>query len=311
MEWGTNPGEVILADASRGTLRILTPEGTAQEPIRQGDGKPLELQRPIALQATPEGFLVQDNPWRWVFYDRSFQPVRVLEPKEYPPGVNFISFETVGDEFIGYGRIKKAPRGWTTGFLRVSAADLKVVEVLEEVPLEGLYSMLGARLARLDETVYAIRFEAPSRIMELQPNRRLLRAFPTGFESLPQLPESRGPETAVVRAHALTQKRVAEDLHGRAGFLYLLTREPREGRTWWRLHQIDPQKDALVRTVTLPTAAPHLRLLPGDPEWVVFEYGAVLGPDSQRLESMVRIPAPWIENPGNTRLMSDRPEACR
>ncbi|MCY3932792.1 MAG: hypothetical protein OXH70_13875 [Acidobacteria bacterium] len=39
----------------------------------------------------------------------------------------------------------------------------------------------------------------------------------------------------------------------------------------WDLHRIDPEQDAIVRKVRLPTNAPHVGLLPGRRHWLLQE----------------------------------------
>jgi len=315
MAWGPGDTELLLTDPAIHAILRLTLDGNYPGPLVLGDGKPIDTAGPISLQANPGGYLLQDRPWRWVYYSRNFLPVRVLEPTLYPPAVNFVTFVENGGEFIGYGRVKNPQDGWTTGVVRVSTDQLALLEVIEEIPVDSrrgdLFSTVPGGWVALAGAVYGLVFDEPSHILEIKPDRRFLRSFPDGFAVLPALPESRGPETMVARFQALAQSKLPVALYGHGAHLYLLTREPKADKTLWRLHQIDPQRDVLVRSLTLPTTAPHLSLLPGDKEWIVLERGPVLGPGQQKVESMLRIPTPWIEDPQNTALSGETPVLCR
>src|SRR5205085_7051709 len=122
---------------------------------------------------------------------------------------------------------------------------------------------------------YALRFDEPSYILDAR-NARRLNAFPRGFDRLPSLPKNTGEDSAVPRARMIEAATIPVALYGRGTFLYLLTRQPQAKGTLWRLHRIDPKKDTILGSTTLPTSAANLVLAPGPASWAVLEESSLV-----------------------------------
>ncbi len=110
---------------------------------------------------------------------------------------------------------------------------------------------------------------------------------------------------------ALEHSTSAVALYGRGAYLYLLTRKASGQGPLWQLWQIDPQRDTIVRSMTLPTRANHLLLAPGPISWAVIEKGPVIQPGSQAIKSMLLLPSPWIEDPASKALADGNAVSCR
>ena len=110
---------------------------------------------------------------------------------------------------------------------------------------------------------------------------------------------------------SLERSTSAVRLYGRGNFLYLLTRKPAGQGTSWQLWQIDPRRDTIVRSLTLPTQANHVYLAPGPLHWAVIEKGAVIQSGSQAIHSMLLLPSSWIENPAAQELTDGNAVSCR
>ncbi len=273
---------------------------------------------PTHLVVTSAGYLVVNRSTRLIWFDRDFKPVRYLDLLmtrsvsriKGPPvfrRLDVASLLQIGDQVVTYGPVLMADRLIERAWVRLNVPTGELTGISEEVELDlrGLHLELltSTLLAHADGAAYALRLVEPPFIAQITPDRRQLRAFPQGFEKLPALPERRGAAAAAIQFKALEQATVPLALYGRGSFLYLLTRQPgSEGKTRWRVSQIDPRRDTLIRTLELPTRANHVVLAPGAQFWAVIEKGPVIASGKQEIPSMLLIPAAWIEDPDVTAL---------
>ena len=124
-------------------------------------------------------------------------------------------------------------------------------------------------------SAFALRF-APDEpfIQELVGEGRRLKALPDLPAPLPEALRAGGSGWAgwgPVEASSYPA-----GLYGDESSLYVLMRNATGDAVVWDLHRIDPELDAVVDKLRLPTNAPHVGLLPGRRYWVLQEAGSGL-----------------------------------
>ena len=165
--------------------------------------------------------------------------------------------------------------------------------------------------AKIDSGVYAmLPVDEHLALERIAPSSRRLDTFPDDLATVPPIPDFGGREGTAATFAYLEQSRLPVKLYGRGAHLYLLSRQPGARGTEWLVHQIDPAKDELVRTLTLPTHANHIVLVPGPDHWAVVEKGPVAGPGQQAIPTAVLVPSEWIESPGSTTLTGAGEVTC-
>lgn len=301
LTWSLDGEEILVTDNfDRSLLRYRKDGrllGAVTPPAMRHDAF-----KPTRVHPAPNGFLVQSSAYYWVWFDRGFKPLRHIEREGGPPRLALVDYVPVGGELFGLGTFHKSGPSWEAGILRVRLEPLELIEVIEEVSFTSkggtLYTSLTSMVANAGGEPYMLRLDEPSYIQNIR-SRKRLKAFPKGFETLPSLPRNEGPDSTVPRARVIEASSMPFALYGRGAFLYLLTRQVKPvGKTIWQLHRIDPRKDQLLGSVTLPSSASDLRLAPGPEDWAILEKGPVMGLGEQKVEGLLLIPASAIDKGG-------------
>ena len=133
----------------------------------------------------------------------------------------------------------------------------------------GSASNLAATGDRAGST-FALRF-APDDpfIQELVGEGRRLEAFPDLPAPFPESLRAAGGGWS--GWGPLEASSYPAGLYADRDTLYVLMRDATGGAVVWDLHRIDPEQDAVVGKLRLPTNAPHVSLLPGRKHWVLEE----------------------------------------
>ncbi|HSS79024.1 MAG TPA: hypothetical protein VLV54_20050 [Thermoanaerobaculia bacterium] len=219
-----------------------------------------------------------------------------------------------GAGLLGFAVLHRNEKPWQ-GYVRLSLKPFELVELIEEVnhnaPEDKVFRLLGEAITSTAGGHFALRYAQPTFILKLAPDKRRLKCFPQEFERLPRLPDLGGFAAAAALYKALENSTAATGLYGRGDLLYLLTRKPSPKGTIWQIWQIDPQRDVVVRSLTLPTTANHVFLAPGSRDWAVIEKGAVKEGGKQAIRSMLLIPSSWIEDPASKALADGNTVTCR
>ncbi len=296
MAWSINGRELVVTDVSQRRLLRYTLEGRLISAVEKpafvrGDYKPSQV------HSTPDGFLVRNSAYDWIEFDRGFKPLRSIGPSL--PRFAVINEALLGrGQLVGFGTFRKDDGAWSLGILRVALdPSLSLSKVVEEIPFTSkggdLSSFFTSVVASASGVPYALRFDEPSYILNAESGRRL-KAFPGGFDHLPALPKNTGEDSTLPRARVLEASAIPVALYGRGASLYLLTRQVAQGKALWRLHRIDPRKDVLLGSITLPTSAPELELAPGPDAWAVLEE-SWLPSGSLRNDGLLLIPVAAID----------------
>ena len=227
----------------------------------------------------------------------------------------------VEGDLFGYGLLLSPDRSPERGWFRFDLSRGALSETLQtkddletQARAWDFEALARPILAAVEGRGYALRFQEPPFLERIVPTARKLSAFPEGFGALPKMPEVRGAEAAAVRFRVIERSAIPVNLFGRGASLYLLTRRPMPRGTVWQLHQIEPQKDRLLRSLDLPTRAAHILLTPGPRFWAILEKGPVVRAGEQEISSMVLVPSGWIEDSASSVLSAggaSASEMCR
>jgi hypothetical protein len=308
--WSEDGESLVLADVGAGVLRLYDRDGRpARTVARPGPGA-LEFNRPSAIQPLPGGSLLSDGT-RFLWLDEELAPSRSYDLAAVPvaPGGTvrgLFEWAAADGRTYGIGDVLLPDGSWRSGFLSMPLEDPTAYRLVRELPLRAReefdhYLMGDPHVATLGGRGYFLAMAAPPRILEVGDGAapRRLESFPDGFDRLPALPLHGGLKSAEIRYRAYESARLPVGLFGRAGRLYVLTREPAAaggaGGTRWSVTRIDPRADRVEGTVVLPTPATHLTLIPGPKRWAVLEKGRVERYGEQPIPSLLLIPSEWIE----------------
>lgn len=285
--WSADGSRLVLVDVASGSLRVYGTGGDPAETVRRPGTGPLDFSRPNGIAAVEGGFWLKDGATHFVLLDERLEPIRGLDTQEVPPGVNgvpraFFNWTATADRLYGLGDVltSEDERGWERGWLEMAFAEPASPRLFRPAPseeaLHRLYR-LGNRYAAADgQRVFILLLEGDDvGVLQIAPRIRRLRAFPKGFSALPRPPDSRaGRHTAEVYGF-LEGATYPAGLHAWDGMLFVLTRRPAEDGTRWTLHALDPEEDRLVGSVSLPTNAAHVTLVPGPRHWALVDKATV------------------------------------
>ena len=301
MAWSQDGKQLVVTDVSAHRLLRYSLEGRLLGAVE----KPAFVQsefKPTQVHATSNGFVVRNSAYDWIWFDRDLKPLRQVGSSL--PKFDLIHEALIGDDQLaGYGAFRKGDGSWGMGVLQVRLSpSLALDKVVEEIPydsnggnLTSFYVFVAASAAG---DSYFLRFDDPSYILDVKRGRHL-KAFPPGFEHLPKLPKNTGEDSTSPRARAVETSTLPVALYGRGAFLYLLTRQAQpQGKTLWRLYRIDPKKDAVIGSFTIPSSAANLNLAPGPDSWAVLEESSLIPSGDLRPQGLILVSATAVDQGG-------------
>lgn len=314
--WDSMGDTISLVDVASATILRYRFDGLFLEAVKRPGLGRYEFNHPATIQAAGGGYIVDDyggSGIHWIWFDEGFRPTRALDIRGdllVPSEIDGATVERVhlgsgwaivDGSLVGYGRVIFRGGGSEQGWLALDEISGEVRSFRSADLGEAHYdaaSLIGSSIASAGDYLYLLHRGDPVHIRRVFPGGpKELTAFPDGFRVPPALPHSSGPESDRARYQALTEARMAARLYSQGGFLYLLTRQPEGSVTGWRVHQIDPREDRLVRTVRLPTTAEHVMLVPGPKHWAVVEKGPVIASGRQEVEGWWLVATAWLEDP--------------
>lgn len=237
-----------------------------------------------------------------------------LKPFALPGfGSLYAGWVTNGDEIVAYGSVPIAggtsqrnnskPANFQLGFVRVKMTTGSASLVLP-FPKNDFYRINHQYIATANGESYFLAMGSSAIIYRLPRGRSAvpLKAMPREFLEVPRLQEEFvGPDAVKQRFGQIESLRMPVGLYGQGKFVYLLTRDP-EACSPWSIFKIDPTSDRVVGSVSLPSLARHLTLMPGDPHWIVIEKGVVASAGHQAVKGIQSVPASWITQPDSSPL---------
>jgi hypothetical protein len=298
---GTN---LLLADSLRGQLLRYTVDGTlldaAPASIPTGNAAY------VRVQSSPDGAVAEDGYGRLLWRDASAPKQEVkLVGRTGRDGTLMSLFQwglLGNEEALAIANLLDAKGVWTSAVVRLPLVgggyetlhriDVeKPASILYRVGIPALASAGGAGyfLALEQEAIGLYRVQARG-----EPQR--LTAFP-GIEPelRGELARDQGMKQTPDLFQLLERTGLPAGLYGVNDDLFLLRRAPKEKSPGWALSQLDPRTGRMLRTVNLPTLAPHLTAAPGGRTWAFFEKGSVPAIGRQATPSMLLVPTAWIQ----------------
>ena len=303
--------QFVLADLHQSRLLVYGVDDGLVRTVSgsESDDLALNFVSPMDIQPWGRGFVLADgypNQDRFLELDPKLRPVRVLWESDVESTTGVSSgagggrYQIItGDEvfaitrlaalrdriFVEGSRTDDARRSelqhWEEEFAAFAADSRPGVRrgALREVDawpgFAGELAWYGSAsdLAATDDragSVFALRF-APDGpfIQELVGQGRRLKAFPDLPVPLPELLRFSGGGWS--GWGPLEASSYPAGLYADRDALYVLMRDATGEGVVWDLHRVDPELDAVVGKLRLPTNAPHVGLLPGRRYWVLLE----------------------------------------
>ena len=222
----------------------------------------------------------------------------------FPDGTTLVAIRSAKswhDDIVANMIVKASNGERIAGLARFTLSPLPAWEPIFPVPQISAAGVMVDYyrdiIAPAGGSLYSLEYGEPARIHEVLPKRRPLRAFPAGLDKLPPFPVGlMADEAALQSAANIRATPTPVGLYVQGRYLYLATREPAPlAATTWRLHRIDPVADKLLGSLTLPTTAADLLVLPGDEYWALIEKGPYRAGFVHDTLGMVLIPAATIQ----------------
>jgi hypothetical protein len=187
--------------------------------------------------------------------------------------------------------------------------ELEVVHRIAPLdPKFDLYRLSSPYLASVGGRTYFLDLSEPASLDVLptgEEPKRYLTMLPSSSRSarISRRANLTEPEATTALYRAVEESSLPAGLYGFRDSLYLLTRRPQDGKTDWTLAQLDPGSGKELRSVSLPTSAAHLTVVPGERYWALVEKGPVESWGKQAIETVVFVPTAWIEGSGEGDLL--------
>lgn len=298
-------GGWLLPDPGSGKVFLYTalgePDGNLTRP---GQGA-YDFSKPVAVAPVDGALLLRDGATHWLWLDaESLEPVRQWEQSERPTPAGEFLDNPFSWDVTREGRVfaslhvYQADGTWWSGlgYYQLSTAPdfQRVREVDPSLPQARFHRLTLDTVATAGGKGYFLQFDDPVHILEVPGLRTLDAAVPEDLRHRPELP-STGPDQMGLLYRILESAPLAAGLFSHEDRLYLLERSPEEGGARWRMHQVDPDADRIVRTLDLPTRAHWIELAAGPEHWAILEKGPVRGVLDQEHHGLTLVPAAWLE----------------
>lgn len=302
--WSQDGERLLLVDAFRSQILEYRKDGSLVRGHEVPLGGTTIFSRPSTLKARDDGFLVEQEDAAFVFLGPDLGAQReedlLAETLRAPLRIVSIFSWTLlgqeGDQLLALGDVQLENAETRTGFLRVPLDDPSRAELLFELGDGDAvdYYLLGHQyMATLGGKAYLVEMTRSPSIVEVgsEGQVRRLDAFPEGYRLRPYLPSQGGLDQIPALFAAVERSRMVAGLYAWEGHLYLLTREPGVDGCRWTLLEIDPTRETIVESFTLPTRAPHLTVVPGPESWALLERGRVTGFGQQEVPGLLLVPS--------------------
>lgn len=318
--WSADGSSLMLIDVVRKAL-VSYPVAGGEATAVLGEMDRLEASRDgqlSLLHPHGDGFLLEGRDGRLTELSANLNPLHdygSLLADETVPGLRSLdSWHALDDDTVLlYGDYQHFTGRWLSVFARASLSEPGKVEVLKALPAsssvrrfylnnqcyltgaadKGYFLYLGQDAKTMSPEIWEIDPDGDAR----RSLRRLNLNLPTSLRSVKMhLPEPGGQDYVRTLFAAQAKAQSAVGLMGHGDLLYLLARQPTPGAgVHWTLTVIDPAVDRVLRTLHLPTRAPHVMLVPGDDQWALVEKQAVQGFGVQGIGNALLMPGEWFE----------------
>lgn len=266
--------------------------------------------QPKKVRSSGAGLLVLElGANRLVWLDPSGKPIREMDllHRQGSEGrlEGILDWTIAGeDTVLAIGNILHPDGTWTSGLIRIPVASkgFETIKTWNAEAPSGTYYRLGQPyLATLGGKGYFLEIGETLSLYEVSVSAaacslRRVGSVPGGITKSSQrdLTRFQAFSEAAALYQLIESLEVPAGLYAADGRLFLL-RRPRSqstGDVSWRFEEIDPERGELVRTVTLPTSAHHLTIIPGTNQWAVVQKGVVKSIGQQSIDSVFFVPSP-------------------
>lgn len=306
--WSVDGSALLVVDVVR--------KSVVRYPITGEPGKVLfraeepQGPAPSILRTVDDGYLLERDDGILERRSESFELIesrRLPEVLEGPGGTlgSVNQWVPVGDRLLIFGDVRRPDGSWRSGVATAAPGasnELRVLRAfgaddpgldLHLVPNHYLTELDGRGwflLMEREPSLWEVRFPEAGGVPEL---RRV--PLPAESWTRPDLMKFSGFDATREFYASLARAALPVGVFGGDGVLYLLRRSPAaQESTRWTLEVLDPVDGTVLRTLTLPTRAPHVQLVPGDSHWALIEKGPVEGLGVQKVSGARLLPAAWL-----------------
>ncbi|HEX4952386.1 MAG TPA: hypothetical protein VF017_03190 [Thermoanaerobaculia bacterium] len=314
--WWQVGGRILAVDCMRRRVLAFHPDGRPAGPLF-ALGPEAEQARPTRLRATERGFLLSFMSLQLIEFGKRFELLRSFSLQGGPTASGLAAVNQwipAGEQLFGQGHVEDRaaplpgqllPRPFYRSGFFLADLDGTVRSARIVLPFESSapYLLDIETMVRLQDTIYFVEPTEKPQLRAVEPSTgavTTVAGMPPGFESRSPLSvRSSGPVTLVQFLREVQAGSLVTGLYAIGSRLFVLTREPDSalGGTRWLLHALDPETGRYTKALRLPTTAPFLTLVPAGRWLFLFERGPVEEYGHQPVETLIRIPASWFEQP--------------
>lgn len=305
--WDVEEKHLVVADPESGKIYLYNSEGRIdREIVKPGQG-PLEFAKPAFPFVVGERYLVGSNFYKWIWLDKTFEPVASLsleweDPKAAEYRQLFLySLDAGATKFFGVGEVQAHDLTWSSvAMFAVPFATPGKIEKLGEVEADddeiAAYHSYPSKVAACGDQVYLLRTAPTLSLERFGASRGPLRSFPEPFRRRPKLPPLKGRDSVQERWAAMRMAKLADGLFCLEDrWLLVVAHQPlAAGGTQWLVYPVDPIADSLAPPIELPTRAAEIVFVPGELRWAVLEKGPMRQVGVQPLERLITFPRPAL-----------------
>lgn len=306
-EWIAERGELAVVDPLQNSIFLISPKGK----VERFDSSPIvdDPKRfvPATLARVQDGYLLKMVDARTFLLGPDLgrrSEVDIVHASSSTKGSvgSFYDSVSLESSLLVYGTVLEPKPGQRrTGFFQVPVKSARDFEFLLAHSAADYYLIGHHYITGLGRTGYFLTMGGEAELYEVPAAGRQLRklkALPADYRHVPPFPApSNGAASDEILFKQLEGFKVLVGVYGQGSFVFLLTREPgSSGGTVWKLHKIDPKRDVLVGSVTLPTSTNHLTLVPTKDWWFVFEKKAVHAGGQQDIPTLLALPTSSVQS---------------
>lgn len=312
--WSADGSRLMLIDPRTRSLLAYSRDGQLAERHELDPLSSLDYETPIRLQSVASGYVIGDRA-RLVYLDPELELIRVETLKEQACDIaegQLSDFVLSQDRLLAYADLQTGEDSWQRGFVSFSSPT-EHTQWLHELPIEpdgefNHYYHYDKRPYIADDCgkSYLLRFTESPTVYRFE-NRKLRKIF--SFDCGPGVEAMalhawqgslylllRGPAEDVAEAdHEAPELEEGNDMpRAQLDALMVL----KAGYRWW-LVRVDPSSGRMANRFELPSTAPRLQLVPGEPSWGLIEESLAPNMDEEKGKTtLLLLPSAWLDGRG-------------
>ncbi len=298
-------GQLVAVDAKYGEFLRLSSDGRSHAHTLLND----TIQNPARVSPYDAGIVVELVGDRMVAFDERYIPIRARDVRsasvQTRRHIDKISSWTPvgnGKEIVAFADIQELTgrKGWSNAFVRFpldNPAHFRPIQDPHRDPSPIFYRLGYPYLTAVGDTAYILLLDSGVGLYRnrkrsdlLEPVHSLER-LALASQLTPMLPSFGQKQDFAAVMRAVERSSMPAGLYAWEGDLYVLWRARKGGATEWTLHRVDAESEQLVSSVTLPTLANHLTVVPGSSQWAFIEKGPVRAHRDQDVNSVLFVPS--------------------